>query len=519
VKYRLISNWFLFLAALFFIVTPLRLWASDENIATDGWVYSALRTFELKGLVRLSPEMPYSRNQVEFYLDRILQNFKDSNINPSPRQAFLLKRLRNEFQGKSHRPGDREDRPLYFYQEGRRFVTLDLSAGTSLRKRVEYKKGELDGLFYPGILIDSGRGFTYETVYILRLRPEWDSNISHSQVADRQTSFRGLTSEFERGYISINRNRWGITIGREYIHWGNSRDDGLILSLGAGPLDQVTAYFELGMFKLRLLHSILDPDALSPRRLAGHRLSVGFPGNIDIGISETVVYSGRSLDFAYLLPGGSYYANQYNEKTNKDNNILCGIDWKIPLRKGLLFYGELLIDDFQYEDRDTAPDKIAFNLTAETLFMIGNYDVEALLDYTYIDIFTYSHVGLLTGYVTGNAEPGMSRIIGSYLGPDADRWRMRVSAFLSPRLVVTLNGRYCRYGEGNDMRSWVKEENDPDLDFPSGIVTKEKQLSLSAALDLTGGSMLSAGIGLRRKDSVISESEGFAYLKFVLDIK
>ncbi|MCD6378881.1 hypothetical protein J7M07_00365 [bacterium] len=519
-KFRLKSNWLLFIVAFFLTIIPLRVSASDENIAAGSWVYSALRTFELKGLVHLSPEMPYSRNQIEFYLDRILQNLKGSDVVPSPRQAFLLKRLRNEFQGKAFRPGDREDGPVYSYQKGRRFLNFDISAGTSLRKRVEYGKGELDGLFSPGILIDSGSGFTYETVYILKLRPEWDSNITHNRVAARQKSFRGLTSEFERGYVSINRNWWGITFGRDYIHWGSSRDDGLILSLGAGPLDQVTAYLELGRFKLRVLHSILDPSAVDPRRLAGHRLSISLPGNIDIGINETVVYSGRGLDFAYLLPVGSYYANQYNERANQTNNILCGVDWKIPFGKSLLFYGEFMIDDFQYEDRETAPDKIALNLTAEKLFMIGSCDVEALLDYTYIDIYTYSHVDSfsLTRYVTGNSDPAINRIIGSSLGPDADRWRMRVSAAVDPRIVITLNGSYCRYGEGNDMRPWVREEHDPNLAFPSGIVTEEKQVSFSATFDLAGGSMLSAGMGLRQIDSVTSRSDGFAYLKFVLDL-
>lgn len=517
-KFHLKSNWILCLAASFFIIMPLRISASDENIAAGSWVYSALRTFELDGLIHLSPEMPYSRDQIEFYLDRILQNLKDSDGGQSPRQAFLLERLKNEFQGKASRPDDREDSPVYSYQKGRRFINFDMSAGGSLRKRVEYKKGEVNGIFSPGFLIDSGSGFTYETVYKLRLRPEWDSNISHNKVGARQKSFRGLTSEFERGYITANRNWWGITVGRDYIHWGNSRDDGLILSSNAGPLDHVTAYLELGRFKLRLLHSILDSDVIAPRRLAGHRLSFRLPGDIYIGISETVVYSGRSLDFAYLLPAGSYYANQFNEKANQHNNILCGVDWKIPVGKGLLFYGEFLIDDFQYENRDSAPDKIALNLTAETLFMVGSHDVEVLFDYTYIDIYTYSHVDSLTRYVTENTDPEISEIIGSSLGPDADRWRLRIAAAINPRIVMTLNGSYSRYGEGNDMRSWIAEEHNPDLAFPSGHVTVEKKISLSATLDLTGGSILSAGAGLRRIDSVFSESESFAYLEFVLDI-
>ncbi len=517
-KFRFKSGLLFLLLGCFFVISPLKLSGSDENISPESWVYSALRTFELKGLIHLSPEIPYSRKMIEFYLDRILQNLKDADTRLSPRQNFLLRRLRQEFQGRSHRPRDREDSPVWLYQKGRRFLSFDMGAGLSFRKRIEYKKGELDGLLSPDILIDSGGGFTYETVYKLRLRPEWNNNVTHRKVSAREKSFRGLTSEFERGYISVHRNWWGIIMGRDYIHWGNSRDDGLILSSGAGPLDHLSAYMELGIFKLSLLHSILDSDAVSPRKLAGHRLSVKLPGDIYIGISETVVYSGRGLDFAYLLPAGSYYANQYNENENEYNNILWGIDWKIPACRGLLFYGEFLVDDFQYENRETAPDKIALNLTAEALLTAGGHDIEALFDYTYIDIYTYSHTGSLTGYITGGGDTDKDRIIGSYLGPDADRWRFRFSAALSPNRVMDLNGSDSRYGEGNDLRSWSPQEHEPDLPFPSGLVTEEKELSVSASFDFTGGSILYAGTGMRWLDADLSDSEGFAYLKLLLDI-
>jgi len=103
--------------------------ASDENISPDSWVYPALRTFELKGMIALPTERPYSRRQVEAFLDRILQGLKDGKEGLSPRQRFLLSRLRKEFQGMEHRPGSREDPPVYTYKKARNFMGFDLSAG------------------------------------------------------------------------------------------------------------------------------------------------------------------------------------------------------------------------------------------------------------------------------------------------------------------------------------------------------------------------------------------------------
>lgn len=503
----------IFVTAAFLALSHASLPASDENINPDSWVYSALRTFELKGLIVLPPEMPYSRREVESYLENILRNIEVSGIQLSPRQDFLLKRLMGEFEGKEDIPSRREDGPLLCLKEREDFAALDLRAGAAFVKDVEAAKGELEGYLDPSALISISGKVTYESEYRLTMGPERGPNASRNKSGPRVRSFRGLTSEFERGYLAAGGENWRVTLGRDYLHWGNSRDEGLILSRGAGSLDHLSASYRLGRFELQALHALLDSSV--PRRLAGHRLSARLPGNIYLGLSESVVYTGRSLDYAYLLPAGSFYANQYNE--SEDDNVLWGLDWKAPIRNWAVFYGEILVDDFQYEGRGSAPDRLGIDLCAETLFSAGDLDIELLLDYTYIDIFTYAHKdSLLTRYTVGDG--GINNgIIGSRLGPDADRWRMKISAAVTPRLILSAEGIYIRRGEGNDLREWDRIE-DPDPEFPSGQVTVDKEISVSALFDLGGGSFISGGAGLRERESNSSESEGFGYLRLILDI-
>ena len=264
------------------------------------------------------------------------------------------------------------------------------------------------------------------------------------------------------------------------------------------------------------MHVILEPER--PRRLAGHRLRMRLPGGAWLGVSETVVYTNRDLDCSYLFPAGSYYANQYNE--NDDDNILVGVDWKIPLNRGLILYGELLIDDFQYEDREEVPDRIGFNITAEGRYSRCGREIELMAGYTYIDIFTYAHKDdLLTRYVMGNGDQNLNLLIGSPLGPDSDRWSVKAGIPVHPRVVISSGFEYVRRGEGNDLREWDRIE-DPDPAFPSGDVTREKNLYIGAVCDLGKGSFISAGGGARMVNAPgpdDDEDTGFAWFELLLD--
>ena len=504
----------LLLALSLLAATGLHGAASDETVSPDSWVYPALRTLELAGLVVLDPSMPYPRSEIERYVRAVLDAARESPGAITPRNRFLIGRLEREFLAAG--PGEREDRPILLLEEEGRFAAVDAPIGALFVKPFDEVDGELWGTARPQFLLGLGGRVTAEAVYRLRMGPEEGSNIYHDKPSPRERSFRGLTSEYEKGMIYLSGEGWRLGVGRDYIHWGRGREEGLLLSQTAGSLDHFTARLRMGRFDLHAIHVVLDPEF--PRRLAGHRITVRLPGDIYLGIGETVLYTGRDLDFSYLLPFGSYYANQYNEED--DDNILWGIDWKVPVTRGLLLYGELLIDDFQYERDPPAPDRLGFNISAEALLTFGEREFELLLGYTYIDIYTYAHKDtLLTRYVTGGGDGSVDDIIGSALGPDADRWNASISTPLHHRLLVTLGGSRTRRGEGNDLREWVRG-TDPRLPFPSGEVTLETMLFVEADLDLDHGSRMHAAGGWRRLECPerdLDDDSGFFHFELILD--
>lgn len=481
------------LSGFFLLVAALPLAASDERIPPDSWVYPALRKFELMGVVSLEPTMPYTRRELERYVERVTTAIEQGRVDLTPRQRFLLERLREEFEGKALLPREREDRPVLVYGTESGFFSFDITAGGSIRKEPDGDRGVAEGLLVPGLLIDIDEKLTLETTYRVRINREEDRYRDGESPSPRERSWRGVTAEYERAYAAFGGRSWNVFLGRDYGHWASGRTGGLLLSRTAGTLDHISFDLTIGALRIHTVQVLLDPSV--PRRMAGHRLTIRLPRGIYLGFGESVIYTGRDIDFAYLIPLCSYYANQYNEK--RDDNVLWSLDWKIPFLKGLMCCGEVLVDDFQYESDPPAPNKWGFNCFLESQFVLGQREVELFAGYTFIDIYTYTHRdSLLTHYVTGDGDVTANRIIGSSLGPDADRWMFGAAIPISSRFVAALEGNVSRYGEGNDMREWMWD-GDPNPRTPSGDVLHVKDFEIIGFVDLGAGSSISARGGLR----------------------
>jgi len=503
---RILSPGRVLLSGFFILLFSVAVQATDENIPPSSWVYRALRRFELLGLVSVSPDMPLSRSSVRDYVRSMDLTIEREGLKLKPREAFLLKRLKEEFLCDEGDLSSREDRPIIVYSEGKNVIALDASIGASITKRVERVKGEVDGTFIPQVLAGLGKHVTFESNYDVEISPEVDDYRRNRKPSPRTRSFRGVTSEFERGYVAVHGDLWRFDVGRDYVNLGDDLREGLLVSRTAGSLDRMLFSFRVSRFDFKVIHAVLDPGL--DRRLAVHRMTARLPGNIYLGIGEAVLYGGRGLDLVYLVPFSSYYANQFNERA--DDNILWSFDWKVPFRR-FLFFGEVLIDDLQYEREEPAPDRIGLNVAFEALLPAGREDLTLRFSYTYIDIFTYAHKdSLLTSYVTGDGSYPENPLIGSSLGPDADRLYFGASYPVSAPLDVGFSYEVVRRGEGNDLREWDRVE-DPGLPFPSGNVLTERFMQFTARYDLGRGSFINVNGGVRFQSGGLENRDGKDY--------
>jgi hypothetical protein len=498
--------------------------ARAETVPPNSWAYEALKSFELRGLVALEPTLPYSFDQCERYTREIVANVEARGVALGPRHAFLLERLAKQFVGMRDRPEDRWSRPVYTVREEERFFAMDFIAGGSVQRKPDQKKGEADGLFIPDFLLGFGHGITLESNYRLVMAPERGSNVERAKPSARLKSYRGVTAEYERALLAVGGSWWDARIGREYAHWGSNLREDLILSQTAGSLDHFGGRIKLGRFALSTVQASLNPGPYW-RYLAGHRLTVALPRGAFVGLSETAAYANRSFDYMYLLPLGIFYAQQFNEATNADN-ILWALDWKVPLRRGLIFYGQFLVDDLQYQrDENAGPDRIGLYYAADALFVVWGRELEISGGYTFISRYTYGHSGG-TEFVGGNGDTRMNTLLGSPLGPDADRGFIKATLGVSSRAALTLEGVSTRYGSAGvlaqgDLLDWQSGMDKGPTYSLGGPVLYVKYAGASLRYDLNHGSYMSAGMWVRYRDKDVDDfhgKENLGWLEVVLDL-
>ncbi len=497
--------------------------ARAETIPPDSWVYETLKSFELRGLVALEPTLPYTFDQCEAYTREIAANVEARGVALGPRHAFLLERLVKQFVGTRDRPEDRWSKPVYTVREEERFAAMDLAIGGIVQRKVDEKKGEADGLLFPDLLLGFGHNITMETSYRLVMAPERGNNVTGAKPEARLRSYDGLTAELERATIDASGAWWDIRIGREYLHWGSNLREDLILSRTAGSLDHFGGRIKLGRFALSAVQVSLDPGEYR-RHLAGHRLSVALPRGAFVGFSETVVYANRNFDYMYLVPLGAFYAQQFNEASNEDN-IFWAFDWKVPLRRGLLFYGQFLVDDIQYQrDENAGPDRLGLCVAADALFTTWGREIELSGGYTAVTKYTYGH-SFETQYVAGNGDEYMNPLLGSPMGPDANREFIKATLGVSSRTALTLEGARTMYGKGSIpgeryLLDWVPGA-DEDLTFLHAHVHYVKFVRASLRYDLNHGSYISAGAWMRFHDPGVNDFQKkqlLGWLEVVLDL-
>ncbi|MCK5064810.1 MAG: hypothetical protein KAQ97_05980 [Candidatus Fermentibacteraceae bacterium] len=260
------------------------------------------------------------------------------------------------------------------------------------------------------------------------------------------------------GYLRWNHETISISFGRIPQRWGPGRFTQLIISDNSPPLDMLKVGFSLWNI-LEFTGFISTVNSDSGTYLTSHRLDIKPLPNLRVGLSESILFKASGLDFAYMNPVIPWYPVQWNERV--DDNAFLAFDaaWK-PLN-GVETYGELLIDDIQYENTHNRPNKLAW--TAGISTFLPSLQLGTVAEYTRIDRYVYSQREPRNYYLHDGS------IIGSGLGPDADRITLSVGTPALWPLLASITLDHTRHGEGTVQEGWP-DSVQTGGSFPSGIV-------------------------------------------------
>jgi hypothetical protein len=238
---------------------------------------------------------------------------------------------------------------------------------------------------------------------------------------DIEPGARSVSYDISESFVQWYGRNLSATLGRGRHQWGPARFGQLFLSAEGPPFDyaRFDAVFRGSRgvaLHYTFLHGFLKPvgapgDSLyvlingreriidSRKFLAAQRYELRARSNLLLGFSQGVIYGDRGAELAYFAPLSFLYSVQHAHG-DKDN-LLISLDatWR-PLR-GLVTYGELLIDDMALSELFSATErsKSAFTLGLQAIPLRVCSFLDAQAEYTHIRPFVYSHVFFVNRYM------------------------------------------------------------------------------------------------------------------------
>jgi hypothetical protein len=193
----------------------------------------------------------------------------------------------------------------------------------------------------------------------------------------------------------------------------------------------------------------LNADQLFPKKYAAmHHLSLAVTKWLDVGLFEAVVFGRENhFEFGYLNPVIFY--RSIEQQNGSYDNALAGLDLKANVKKQFQFYGQFLLDEFNFTEVRKASgwwaNKYGIQLGAKYIdaFQIKNLDLQ--IESNRVRPFTYSHRDSVANYTHYN-QP-----LAHPLGANFQEW-IGIARY-QPTGRLFLQGKIFYYMQGKDTGS------------------------------------------------------------------
>lgn len=188
-------------------------------------------------------------------------------------------------------------------------------------------------------------------------------------------------------------------------------------------------------------------DLLDRKYAAMHHLSMNVTKWLNIGLFEGVVFGRKNrFDFQYLNP--IIFLRHVEGTVGSPDNALAGMDFKANALKTFQFYGQLLLDEFQFSEIFKGDgywaNKYGYQLGVKYIdaFKIKNLDLQ--LETNRVRPFTYSHNDSVADYSHYNlplAHPlgaNFQEVVGVLRYQPLPKWHFDARAIYYYKGVDTL---------------------------------------------------------------------------------
>lgn len=259
--------------------------------------------------------------------------------------------------------------------------------------------------------------------------------------------------DFTEGYLRyalspVDNMLIAVQLGREKIKFGYGYGNSLAIS-GEGPnMDLLRFDFRYGILSFSSIHASTvgeyEPTIQNryTKYIASNKIKVSIPSLFDIGIGESIVYSGRGLEWAYINPFLFY---KYAEMSMQDrDNGTVFLDMQTSFLKDFEFQATFFLDEdilSNLQDLELFSNKTGYQLGFFWYEPFGLNDLSLICEYTRIRPYVYTHNEYM------NTFTAFGTILGHRIGPNSDEILSRINYNLSSRIRLNLEYRHTRSGK------------------------------------------------------------------------
>ena len=464
--------------------------AQVENVPIDNEVYSFLQAMNVKKIIENihddNPSM--SRSEVKNFLTKIeakssLLSTTEKELLAKYKDEFFEENLTKEnstmiFDGGNviENLGDivsQKIKYLYHMRDGNNTLFIDWFGHYYHGQEFESKQTNTE-LFDIGVRM-RGTVFDHLGYYFMINKGGIAGSNDFASVVDPRlkTNFKYIEAienignyDYTEGYLkyytefSKNMNL-ALQIGRETIKFGRGYGSNLVFTDEHPPMDFLKFDFNWGIFNFTSIHAStvgeyhMDHSLNYTKFFAMNKFRLAFPDLFDLGLGETIVYSDRGLDLAYLNPF-LFYKFAEMSLQDRDNGAIY-FDLQTHFIKDFQFQGTFFLDEnilSHLQELQLFSNKTAYQLGALWYSPLGINDLSFTTEYTRIRPYVYSHSNN-----TNDSYSSYGVLVGHRIGPNADEIMTRLSYNLNARVRFNLEYRHVRSGkdvydsEGNLIRN------------------------------------------------------------------
>lgn len=448
-----------------------------NKLIRDNSEYKALALFQMKDSLSIAENVPIE-----------------------PRKPFVSRILSNFYQSSAHFYAI--DRPDYTIRIN---PLLNLNAGIMLsnepmtfanQRGMELRASIDKKFFIYANILESQSGFpTYVDQYEsdFQTLPGTAFYKTYNSSGGRLSGYDYLSGEGSIAF-KVSKNI-GITFGNRRNFIGDGYRS-LLLSDFASNYVNLKIDWSLGPFHYQNIFAELNAgsnrsnganNAIIPKKyLAAHHLNYSPNSWFRIGIFENVTFArANHFEFNYLNPFIFY--RSIEGAIGSPDNVQLGLDGSIIPAKGLMIYGQFLVDELKVKElfgkNGWWGNKYGIQLGLKYKNAFGLKQLNMLAEFNLVRPYTYSHYDSIANYSHQN------QALAHPLGANFKELLLKLQYQISPRLSVEGNIFYFIKGEDADSSNFggnILLPNSSHIsDFGINILQGNRSETILGRIDLS----------------------------------